>query len=230
MNFKKKNVLTMLVLLMAGSAFAGPNSELGQSLQGPKRTEGIHEWVGNKCMLITESNAPNELIVPVSMAIKTCPRKRDYTQIINAYAKIKIPSCSIINEFTKGELCITEEGFYLKHAEDINGIQGFQDLASNGKIWYLQSVNGVNQQDAIEMCRERGQILPSKEDFLLAKRRGLGKALKNIFNGRVLWTSSIDHNFAYVYSSARDDISGGSSGYELVTDFSGLCVSAASVN
>lgn len=230
MNFKK-HVLILTVFLMAGSAQAELARSSGQS-QGTVKT-GDAIWVNNLCKRITEWG-DLELISPVGIAITTCSRKRDYTTIEEAYAKLEVKNCSDINlkEENPNTICVTSKGGQFKRVR-INGELGIQDLASNGKVWFDAIARRVNQYEATRVCSAKsGQSLPSKADFELAESRGFREAFNGDMQNKFFWSSSVHPYigaYAYDFNGYYGDVDYFNRAFRYLYD-SARCLSAAGVN
>lgn len=67
---------------------------------------------------------------------------------------------------------------------------GWKDTETKGKVWYDDMAKNLNQYSSKKLCSDKGQALPSKEDFQIAESHGFREILKDMKN-RWFWSSSI---------------------------------------
>jgi len=179
------------------------------------------------------SGVSNETITPLSLAITTCPTRRDHGRISAVYAKFGTNSCSEINlkEKAVGTICKTAMGQFKR--VEINGEFGIQDLGKNGKVWFDAITLKVNQDEATTVCSAKTrQSLPTTENFELAESRGFREAFSGDVGSKFFWSSSVHPD----YDDSAYGFSGGLGGvvydnrYIRFNKYSACCVSAAGVN
>ena len=149
-------------------------------------------WINHLCMKITESNQL-EIVDPISDAISSCSKLKNYTEVEKAYTNRSLLKCSDMD--LKNEkintVCETSNGWKFKKVE-----AGIKDMASELILMIeIKDFMGKGVIAAIGDCADKGLRLPTAEELKTLSSRKYTEAFNDDMYGKHIFTSNIGNYY-----------------------------------